>query len=395
MAEEQKMQGFRAWLDYQLKHNNTFYRFFQITVSFVMRVIGFFVPINQKIILFSAHGRKYNDSPKAIYEYMIANPAYKDFKYVWALEDPEHVAIPGPASKIKADTPKYFITSMKAKFWVTCVDIERHLHYKKKGQLYLNTWHGLSFNHIGNDVPGRNDFDFRAVDYMCYESEYHKKILMGAFRTREEAMIPTGLPRNDELYNITKEEIIHLKEELGLPLDKKLILYAPTWRDSTDNGQTYAIKPPIHIQFWEKELKDNYIVLLRTHAYTNKLLGIEFNDFIRDFTTYPRINDLFKISDILISDYSACIGDFAILERPIICFAYDYELYSKERGLYLDLEIVMPSGVKRTEGEVISHILSMDYAEECKKTKALIKDLLTYIGGNATKLCVDKMFVNK
>lgn len=80
--EEQKMHGFRAWLDYQLKHNDTFYSFFQTTVSFGMRVIGFFVPIDKKMILFSAHSRKYNDSPKTIYEYMIANPAYKDYKYL-------------------------------------------------------------------------------------------------------------------------------------------------------------------------------------------------------------------------------------------------------------------------------------------------------------------------
>ena len=123
------MHGFRAWLDYQLKHTDAFYRFFQTTVSFGMRVIGFFVPIDKKMILFSAHSRKYNDSPRTIYEYMINQPMYKGYKYVWALEDPEHVELPGPAIKIKADTPKYFIISMKAKYWVTCVNIERHLHY--------------------------------------------------------------------------------------------------------------------------------------------------------------------------------------------------------------------------------------------------------------------------
>lgn len=390
--EEQKMHGFRAWLDFQLKHNNTFYRVFQTTISFGMRFIGSFVPIDQKMILFSAHSRKYNDSPKTIYEYMISKSQYAEYKYVWALEDPEHVELPGPAIKIKADTLKYFIISMKAKYWVTCVNIERHLHYKKKSQLYLNTWHGLSFNHIGNDVPGRKDFDFRSVDFMCYESEYHKEILKGAFNTREEAMIPTGLPRNDTLYKTTNEEIEHLKKELGLPLDKKLILYAPTWRDSTDNGQTYAIKPPINVEYWQEKLQDKYVVLMRTHAYTNKLMGIDFNDFIRDFSNYPVINDLFKVSDILISDYSACLGDYSILERPVICFAYDYETYSKSRGLYLDLEKVMPSGVKCTEEEVINQILNMDYQKECQKTKQMIKDRLTYIGGHATEICVEKLF---
>ena len=389
---EQKMHGFRARLDYWLKHNYAFYRFFNSTISFCMRFIGLFVPMNDKLVLFSGHSRKYNDSPRAIYEFMIKQPKYSNFEYVWALEDPDNVEIPGPAKKVKSDTLKYFITSLKAKYWVTCVNIERGLHYKKRGCKYLNTWHGCSINHCGNAVPGRNDFDFGAVDFMCYESEYHKEILMRDFLARENAMIPTGLPRNDALYHTSEKEIEELKQKLGLPMDKKLILYAPTWRDSTDNGQTYAIKPPINVDYWEKELKDDYVVLLRTHAYTNKLLGIEFDDFIRDFTTYPKINDLFKVSDILISDYSSCIADFSILERPIICFAYDYEDYCRVRGLYLDMEKDMPSGVKRTEQEVIAQIKGMNYEEECKKTKEMIKERITNIGGHATEICVHKMF---
>lgn len=390
--EEKKMRGFRARLDFWLKHNYSFYRFFNTTLSVGIRVVGWFVPLDKRMVLFSGHSRKYNDSPRAIYEYMIKQPEFGGYRFVWALEDPEHVELPGPAIKIKSDTIRYFIISLKAKYWVTCVNIERGLHFKKKRCKYLNTWHGLSFNHIGNDVPGRKDFDFRSVDLMCYESEYHKEILKRAFNTREEAMIPTGLPRNDTLYRTTIEEINHLKKELGLPMDKKLILYAPTWRDSTDSGLTYAIKPPVNVEYWERELKDRYIVLFRTHSYTNKLLGIQFNDFIRDFSNYPVINDLFKISDILISDYSACLGDFSILERPVICFAYDYESYSKSRGLYLDLETTMPSGVKRTEEEVISQILTMDYQIECEKTKTMIKDRLTYLGGHATEICVEKLF---
>lgn len=389
---EQQMHGFRARLDYLLKHNDAFYKVFNVVVSFGMKAVGLFVPIDNKMILFSAHGRRYNDSPRSIYEFMINHPAYSGYRYVWALEDPEHVEIPGPAIKIKADTPKYFIMSMKAKYWVTCVNIERHLHYKKKNQKYLNTWHGCSINHCGNAVPGRKDFDFRAVDYMCYESEYHKQILMRDFLAREDAMIPTGLPRNDELYYTTEYEVKCLKERLGLPLDKKVILYAPTWRDSTDNGQTYAIKPPIDVEYWEKELSDEYIVLLRTHAYTTELLGVEFNDFIRDYTSYPRINDLFKVSDILISDYSSCIADFSILERPIICFAYDYEEYCHVRGLYLDMEKDMPSGVKRTEQEVIAQIKNMNYEDECRKSKEMIKERITNIGGHATEICVQKVF---
>lgn len=385
------MKGFRARLDFVLKHNNFVYRVFNFSVSSLMKIWGFFVKQDDYMVLFSALARKYNDSPKAIYEYMLNTGKFKKYKLVWALED-TNTDIPGNPIIVKVDTPKYFWYTLKAKFWITSVNIERSLHYKKKDCKYLNTWHGLSLNHCGNAVPGRKDFDFGAVDYMCYESEYHKEILMRDFLAREEAMIPTGLPRNDALYTTTLKDIITIKKRLGLPLDKKLILYAPTWRDSTDNGASYEIKPPINVNYWAEELKDDYIVLFRTHAYTTKLLGIEFNDIIRDYTSYPVINDLFKISDILVSDYSSCIADFSILERPVVCFAYDYEAYCERRGLYLDFETAMPSGIKRTEQEVISHIKTMDYDAECMKTKEMIKDTLTYIGGSATKICVEKMF---
>lgn len=381
------MNGFRAKLDYALKHNIFLNKLFRTSVSSVMRVWGLFLPINKKMILFSGHGRKYNDSPRAIYEYMIKNPKYKDYIYIWALEDPENTDIPGPAIKIKADTIAYFKTSLKARYWITCVNIERGLRFKKNGCRYLNTWHGTALNTIGNEAQGRKDYDFSYIDLFCYESEFQKYHCIKGFNTREEAMIPTGYPRNDTLYNVSENEIIQLKQKLGLPSNKKVILYAPTWRDSNDNGTTYAIKPPIDVKYWEKSLKDEYVLLLRTHAYTNSLLGIEFNDFIRDFSSYPSVNDLFKVSDILISDYSSCISDYCILERPIICFAYDYDEYREARGLNIDFEKEMPNGIKRTQEEIIGFIKSMDFKEECIKTRKF-KEKYTYIGGHATELCV-------
>lgn len=391
---EQSQGGMKARIEYILKHNEFVSKCIRGSASLVMRVWGRFVPIDDKMIIFSALSMRYNDSPKAIYEYLIAHPEYTGYKFVWALDDPEGTEIPGPAIKVKADTLQYFKFTLKAKYWVACVNIERSLKYKKKKCLYLNTWHGLSLNHCGNAVPGRKDFDYSNVNFMCYESDYHKEIIMRDFGALEESMIPTGLPRNDTLYKTTPGEVEAIKERLGLPKDKKIILYAPTWRDSTDNGQTYAIKPPITLSYWEEKLKDQFIVLLRTHHYTTRLLGVEFNDFIRDYTSYPVINDLFKVSDILVSDYSSCIADFSILERPIVCFAYDYDQYCKVRGLYLDFENAMPSGVKRTEEEVIEQILTMNVEEESNKTRDMIKNKLTYIGGHATETCVKYLLGN-
>ena len=390
---EQQMHGFRARLDYLLKHNYTVNRIFNFSVSAFMKLWGVFIPTDKNLVVFSAHSRKYNDSPRTLYEYMLAHPEkYGQYKCVWALEDPDNVKVPGDAIKVKADTLLYFKYTLKAKYWITCVNIERSLHYKKKSCRYLNTWHGTPFKHVGNDAGVRKDYDFGSVDLFCYASDFEKEIYKRAFCVRDKALIPTGLPRNDELYRVTAEEVKSIKSRLGLPFDKKIILYAPTWRESTDNGKTCAIKPPIDAVKWEDRLKEKYIVLFRMHAYTNKLLGLEFNDTLRDYSSYPNVNDLFKAADILISDYSASMADYAILERPILCFTYDYEEYRDERGLYVDYEKEMPSGILRTEDAVLEYIDKMDYQLECEKTKKMIKGKLLQYGGEATVKCLASLF---
>ena len=98
------------------------------------------------------------------------------------------------------------------------------------------------------------------------------------------------------------------------------------------------------------------------------------------------------VSDILISDYSSCITDFSILERPVICFAYDYETYAVQRGVNIDFRKEMPGGIQETEDEVIDRILTMNVEEECRKTREMLKNKFTYIGGHATEICVEKVF---
>ena len=387
------MHGFRARLDYLLKHNYLINRLFCWTASFFLKVWGWFIPIDAKMVVFSGHTRKYNDSPRALYEYMLAHSeSYGQFKCVWALEDPNNVDVPGNPIIVKSDTLEYFKYTLKAKYWITCVNIERGLHFKKRGCRYLNTWHGTPFKHVGNDAGSRKDYDFGDVDLFCYASDYERKIYKRAFRVKDEALIPSGLPRNDELYNVTRQEVDDLKLCLGLPLDKIIVLYVPTWRDSRDNGKTCVIKPPVDAKKWEEALKDNYVVLFRMHAYTNKLLGMDFNDTLRDYSSYPAVNDLFKVSDILISDYSASMADYSILERPVLCFTYDYEEYKNERGLYVDYTREMPSGILQTEDEVLNYIKTMDYKSECEKTRVMIKNKMIQFGGRATETCLEKLF---
>lgn len=385
----------KAKLEYALKHYSWLQRLYKLSMSAVFKFLGVFIKTDPNLVLYNSMiGRSNYDSPKAIFDYLKSHDEFKHLKHIWAFNRPDCVDGYDGCVKIKMDSLPYFITALKAGYWVTNVNIERGLHFKKKKTRYLNTWHGVAFNFIGNDVSGRSDYNSKKTDIICYESEYSKEILKRALGAQETSMLPSGLPRNDELYNVSKEEISELRKKLGILRDRKVILYAPTWRDSKNGGESYEMAPPIDFKKWKRFLGNDYVLLLRTHHLTTKLLNVEFDDFVINCTEYPRINDLFKVSDVLISDYSACIADFSILERPIICFAYDYESYRKDRGLYIDFENDLPVDMLKTEEEVINHILTLDVKKESEKTKKL-KEKFTNIGGHATEMCVKALFREK
>ena len=349
-------------LEYLLKHTPWLMSFFIGAGSAVLKFIGLFVKVDEKMILFvSFSGKQYNDSPRAIYEYMRNTKDGEGYHYVWAFEHPEDFP-QLTCDKVKIDTPKYFITTLKAKYWVASVNIERGLKYKKKSQIYMNTWHGPAINLMGNAVEGRNDFNWDHIDYFCISGRYEEPIITRDFRVLPENLLLSGLPRNDALYSCTEEKKKELRKQFAVPENKKVILYAPTWRESTDGGKTCNLRPPINLEKWENELGDNYVLIIRAHVNTRQMLGIRFNDFVRDGSDYPVVNDLLMVADYLISDYSSIIMDYCILGRPIVCFGYDFEDYNKARGgFYFDLDKEIPSGICHTEDEVLSYILNADY----------------------------------
>lgn len=379
----------RQRLIYILKHNAAIQAIYRVVMSFVFRVMGLFIKTDEKLVLFvSFMGLNFNDSPKAIYDYMQIHPEYKGYRCVWAFEDPSKFP---NLETVKIDTPAYFRTALKAKYWITNTNIERGLRFKKKDQKYLNTWHGIALKYIGNDVAGRNDFNFDTVDHLCVCGDYDERVYKSAFRAKESSYLRCGLPRNEELWNVTNEKKAEMRRKLGISTDKKVILYAPTWRESTDGGKSYEIKPPIHFNEWKKELGDEYIVLFRAHHQTTKVLGVQYDEFVREASSYPAVNDLMIAADILITDYSAIAFDYSILCRPIFCYAYDYDTYLAERGTYFQIDEKYPNKSCRTEDELLRRIKEIDYEAECMNTKRFRDEFIQY-GTGATEACVKTEF---
>ena len=354
-----------------------------------MKALGLFVRTDPDLVLFvSFMGSKFNDSPKAIYDYMKTHAPYDRLKCVWAFERPENYP---QLDTVKMDSFRYFLTALRAKYWITNTNIERGLSFKKKNQVYLNTWHGVALKYIGNDCPGRKDYSFDAVDYLCVSGEYDEQVFQSAFRARPESYLRCGMPRNEELWSANTLKQEEIREKLRIPAEKKVILYAPTWRDSEDKGKSYTIQPPVNFTKWEKQLGEEYVLLFRAHHLTTKVLNVRFNDFVRDVSDYPAVNDLLIASDVLITDYSAISFDYSILGRPILTFAYDYEEYLSTRGTYFDMDERYPSRSCRTEDALLDRLAKLDYAAEAQKTVAFRKQFIEY-GENATSVCVKSLF---
>lgn len=379
----------KARLIYILKHNMLIQKLYVLIMSSVFRIWGRFLATDENLVLFvSFMGSNYNDSPKVLFERLKSDPKYKHLRCVWAFENPERFP---EVESVKIDTPAYFKMALKAKYWITNTNIERGLKFKKKDQVYLNTWHGIALKYIGNDCPGRKDYNFDNLDYMTVSGDYDERVFKSAFKAKESSYLRCGMPRNEELWLADETNRETKRSKLGIPENKKVILYAPTWRESTDGGNSYEIKPPINFDKWQKELGDDYIVLFRAHHITNKVLGIKYNEFVRDVSEYPAVNDLMIAADILITDYSAIAFDYSILCRPIFCYAYDYDSYLAERGTYFNIDEKYPNKSCRTEEELLYRIKSVKYDVECENTKRFRDEFIQY-GLGATDCCIEAVF---
>ena len=376
-------------LEYLLKHNLLIQFFYKKVISFIIRFFGLFQKTDDKLILFNSFGgRKYNDSPKVLFEHMREDPFFRNYRLVWAFEKPEDFKIDG-AEVIKIDTIKYIVTALQAKVWISSVNIERGLHYKKKDTIYVNTWHGAGTKLIGNACSGRKDYVFKNVDIMLIQSDFEKEIFLRDFICNPNAFLKVGFPRNDELFHINDEEKSELKKQFNIPEEKKVILYAPTWRDSKDGGLSYEFVSPIHIEKWRERFSENYVMLFRMHAFTTSF-QMNYDEFAIDTSSYDNLNHILAIADVVITDYSTIVYDSVIARKPFICFGFDYEIYKNERGFYYELADEYPGGVFYTEEDVIDRVEDVIAGADSEKFEQF-RDKYIEAGGNATESTLNRL----
>lgn len=323
-------------------------------------------PLREDVVLFeSFFGKSYSDSPKYIFEKL--NQMYPGkYRCVWILDKKKK--LPYPAKQIKRFSFAYYRYLAQSKY-IVFNSRQPKSFIKRKGNVFLETWHGTPLKKLVFDMEEvvsaspmykRNFYiQSRSWDYLVAANGFSEEVFKRAF-VYDKPMLKFGYPRNDILHADNKEEIAaDLKAALGMPKDKKVILYAPTWRDDEyyESGK-YKFDLKLDLRYMKEKLSDEYVVILRTHYFiADNIDTTGLDDFVFNMSKYDDIAELYLISDILITDYSSVFFDYANLKRPMLFFTYDLDKYRDVlRGFYIDMEKELPGPLLFTTEEVVDAI---------------------------------------
>jgi CDP-glycerol glycerophosphotransferase len=333
-----------------------------------------------KLIVFaSIYGRNYAGSPKAVYEYMRAHAAYRDFRFIWAFEDTcAHARVADERTDIVVyGSPQHIDALGRAGYWIADFRVFEQA-WPRADQVYAQCWHGKPFKRTGFDVADKMNamnskdeilFKYRVdaerFTYIVSPSPFATEKLISGWGLKalhkEHCVIEVGYPRDDRLVTAPADESDIVRKRLGLPPrdQKSVVLYAPTWRDDQyDAAFGYQHNLKIDFDRLRARLGDDYIVLVRIHYLVHGDFDFtKYEGFVRDVSDYDDIYDLFLASDLLVTDYSTVAFDFANLRRPMVFYMYDLERYERAlRGFYFDID-ELPGPIVHDESRLADAIL--------------------------------------
>ena len=364
-------------------------------------------PIEENWVMFETFmGKNYSDSPKYIYEYL-AQHNTKNFKFIWVLNN--GTKPPYGATVVQRFSKEYAYYLAKCKYFV--FNTRQPLWFvKREGQVFLETWHGTPLKKLVFDQeevtsadPHYKEQFYRQRaewDYLIAANPFSTKTFRSCFKFDNE-MLEVGYPRNDLMYHPNKDKIAaDIKKKLGIPADKKTILYAPTWRDDEyyKPGQ-YKFQLQLDLQKMKEALGDEYVVLLRMHHYVADNLDVTgVEDFAINLSKYDDITEIYLVSDICITDYSSVFFDYANLKRPVLFYTYDIEKYRDIlRGFYIDINEEVPGPLVYTTEEVIDAIQNIDGITQqyAKRYEEFYDRFCSVDDGNASKRTVERVFYSE
>lgn len=305
------------------------------------------MPIKKnKIYIFSYYGNQYGCSPKYISEYLVNNYPEKKFDIVWQFNDIKASRNIEGIRTVKTMSLKQLYEMCTSKVIITNYRTTE-LFKKRKDQYYIQTWHSsLRLKKIEKDAEEslpKNYLkmakeDSTKCDLLLSGCKFSTEIFKRAFWYDGE-IFESGTPRSDMLLKNNVEIQNKVKKSLGIDCNKKIILYAPTFRKG-DSLDSYNVDYQRILKALKSKFGGDWVFLVRLHPHlVSRSKELVYGENVLDATSYDDIQELLSTSDVLISDYSSLMFDFALTERPCFLYVPDLEEYIKnDRALYFDIK---------------------------------------------------------
>jgi CDP-glycerol glycerophosphotransferase len=332
-----------------------------------------------RIVYDSFHGR-YSDSPRSLFERLRDRPG---IEHIWLADPPHSDTFPADVPAVPIDSPDAVDALNGADLVIANSHVEVEW-VKAPGTTYLQTWHGTPLKRVHHDVlwapRGRLDKldeDVALWDILLSPNPASTPRLRGAFRF--EGPVPeTGYPRNDLLVGNLGDSVRDVvRKELGIPEYATAVLYAPTWRDNERFGtQEGPVPLGLDLAALADRLGPDHFIIARTHSMMTGRSGPPAVPRVHDASLYPDVRDLYLAADLLITDYSSAMFDFAVTGKPLFYYAYDLDRFRDEiRGFYFDLEPQAPGPFLRDEAALADAVLNgaavrEEYAERYRTFQA-------------------------
>ena len=364
-------------------------------VSFKRLLLNIFYSISpikkNKIIFNNFCGKGYGCNPKFIAEELLRRS--DEYDLVWMVNDPDEV-FPKGIRTVPVNSRRAYYELATSKI-IVCNVKHALVFKKKKKQFYIQTWHGsFGLKYIEKDAQdklsksylSKTIADSKNINLLLSSSKWQTQEYRRAF-WYDGDILEKGFPRNDILFNISKSRIKELKKELGIPLDKKVLLYGPTFRKDF-SIDAYDLDLQKIKEALEAKTKEEWVVIVRLHphvkSYSNLFVGMDFINV----TTYPDGQEILAISDVLITDYSSNMIDFILMNRPVFLYASDIEEYKKERGLK-PVFFNLPFTLCQNYQELVSAIRDFDMVLYQQKILDFKNQYHSFDDGCASKHVVD------
>lgn len=372
-------------------------RFFKKFIQRPFSTFVYFFPIKENRIVFDNFGGKgYGDNPKYIADELIRSE--KGYEMIWLVDNLSSYEFPIEIRAVKIDSFLGLYMRATAKVWI---DNVRHLHpvKKKENQIYLQTWHAPfgpkraeadAENELGEEYVREAKYDGQIADGIISNSKLLDNQFKRAFWLSDHVEILSyGLPRNDflarQIGNSSKCD--YLRKKFGFEKDGFYILYGPTFRDNY-SLEGYKLEYEKIAKEFSAKVNKKVRIVVRLHPNVcNQSNFINYGDDILNGTLYPDMQELLLACDALISDYSSCVFDFAILKKPVFICALDIKEYEKTRGLLPEF-YNFPFPMATSNEEMIKNIKNYDQDIYFADVNRYFEKYPLYDDGNASRRVV-------